>query len=1647
MSRTLWFMTQLGLLVALVALPGCPLFPDDPGTAPALQVLPGAVNIDPAIGRGSFTISNGGGRTLTWEVTENETWFTLTARDDLKQTSDTSTLSGTATNETDTIDILVDVAQLSLGLNQGQIHVTSNGGGHILEVNAEVPGDPLLNVDPTAVDFGTSLNRVEFSISNPGAGRLDWTARVEGGASSWLSLVSSSGSVLPGGAPALVALTADRASLEAGEHTDRVLIESNAGSAVVTAAITVQTLSAEPNDISFGSLLAPATNYVNVTNRGPVAATVLATIPTANAAWLSLSGASIVVPAAGSQYLSVTADPAGLTPGTYQAEVLLSAPDEGFSHTVLVSMEVAQFIVSPTTVDLGDLIVAAQSGITLSNVGTEAVAWDAGTPSPAAPWLGLSAQAGTVAGQGSATLTVSVDPELADIGVNSTTFPINFLGGSEDVTVTFNRLRAAELAVTTDEIFFGTVRDTDEQFLGILHVGDVGQIDWSIDTSGFPAWISLQGALSGTLYAAPTDPSATGVMVAVDRSLAPADDGLSLEHTFEVVGTGDWTGSISITVSMNTPRDSDIGLTGESTDDNGIEQINIEIGVDSETFTIDNYEGSSALTYQIDLDSLPAWITSVTPAQDTIDPGDDRTITVNANRSTLSFEGDQRDIIITSNDPDEPVLVLGVSIQVPKVILIRTLPDSIAFGTDATAVTLKVSNFGDPDTLLDFRVTPSETWLSVFPEGGESRGVDEGVDKDWVPITVSIDRAQLDEGGSSAELEVWATIVEDGEIVRDETIEPVVVDVSALASELSFEVAQPRTRIPSLVRYEILMRNKRFSSITLDDTRLKDFAGNFTIKEKDQAIEISETNQFVKSVEGAKTKTDMLIMLDYSGSMYNTALKVQADGQVDAASADPLQDIYEDAIGRLIEELPDHYRIAIGVFNERGGEGIRIITPPADPDAPDFTSDKADLHARLEQHLTVLDHGATPLLPNIIEAAAILEAEDKDLIAFDNAGQKLLFAVTDGRFTTPPGDLTLTSKELYDRRVRLFGVGWGDQVSAGPLIQIARATGGHLYGTQSEDTGLRTPSGEVIRMPQVSELLGWCVTDPLTDIAGELVLDATFSALDVDDSGGLSLQEALDYTPTVSAAEFDSLDADGNGSLDLEEARGKYRHLTEERFDDLDGDNSGGLSLAESQTILEPLTDDVFLDELDLDADGEVTPQELRVATQCDQSVARDLKSQLVLSYITLNEESSLKVAVELGFNDPNDQNSACLAEQGDITGSFEHSQLNYAAIATNPPLLPAVRIGQIGLMDRGTDDDGNRVIAVRAEYIPRNITALGFDITSPRAFTSEVVPAAEGGMLASWNVNQVGTVYNFTSPYGEPLRFGDYGDLMLLRFPAGTPLPFTLDFEVTSPDAPFTPDGKYFTHPDRIEIGSEALTPATAFPRPQLLGTPEIQSPEVLPSIDLGTGTAAAQVNIWNRGGSHAATGLGLYWELVGVSGSMEYYGSNGLPESQQPDATIFGLVTTSKTPDFFTIVPDRAFNLPGDYEGTFFVAYALNGLGLGSSSEIITVYYSVLPPELFVSIGTANLDPDNRDAQVTIRNDGQSTMDWSMNSTLFPFWLSATQDRGSLGPDAEDTFNLRLINIDQLDPGDYTFDIEVTSAAADAQATISVNVTIPTP
>lgn len=1596
MARTARCLVGLLALVAVSVLPGCPM-------GPVLVVSPQSLHFGSDSALETFRIANEGIGAMSYTVSEDVPWLDVTLSAP-QVGGGKAIIEGSTTTDPVFFDVKIDRSQLAIGESHASIFVTSSGGNATVNVSVSTTGPATLNLSGTALDLGYELDSGSVTVGNVGTSTLIWTATVAQDAP-WLTVNGAgtvTGDVPRGSSPDTLVLAVNRAGLPAGEYTGTVTLATNDVNRQITVVMRVASFVVAPLIIDLGQLNAPLATAVEVSNRGTETINLEFVPSTADGGeWLVVQPDTLALTVGPPQGVQLTVDPTGLPTGNYQGTVTVTDVDTSFTQTISVTMEKVGFVASPLEIDFGSLTDAATRTLTLTNLSQSSTGWNLAIP-PAARWLSADAGGGTLGGGQSLDVALIADPSAVEPDQYETTLTLTHDNGTIQVLVRMSEPRPPALEVSSRNIDFGGT--STSQFLGVIHAGDYGTIDWSISTTGLPAWLTITTSdsrvnvggtsVSGTLTATANNRS-HGLTLRVRRDLAPEGE-VNFSHTLNVVGTGDVDTTIPVQISMTVPPLPEIVIDADQVDEFGVDFVNIPTNEDDGGFLIIN-EGDSQLEWSIDLADQPDWITSVSPNRGVLDPGRSTLVTVLIDREGQSFGSLTHVLNVASNDPVRAVVPVRVETQVPKVILIGTR-GTLAFGSDATTLTLEVANVGDPDTILDFRIVPSKEWVSVFPDTGQSRGTADPI-KDWRAVSVAIDRTQLTDSAASATLTVFAVETVGGTEVPRADVTPVEVPLSAEAASLNIEVSIPRVRIPSLVRYDMLMRNIRFQTIDFTkQTEFENLRQQFRISENETGLELTETGQFVK--DGDKLRTNLLILLDYSNSMVEAA-RVVEDPAISGA-ADPLQAMYESCLIPMIQELPDRFRIAIGVFNERrvvepscpvSFETVRIVKE--DPLAPNFVSDDATLIGRI-QSINVTDHGASEIYPAVIDGVAALLSEDERLISFDETDIRALMCITDGRGTTsstgdaPPVNLILTEvlDALADNRVRFYPLGWGIDVLANPLVQMAQISGGHFYSTRTVRSGAADAFGRVTRLPIASELRGWCAADTLAIDAQ--ILQTGFATWDADANGQMTYVEALAGVASLAERDFARIDLDGNGYLVNNE-------------------------------ILEAID----------------------VLTLCDQSIPRDLQSYVTLGYVTLNEEPSATVEVKLSFDDENDNNSICLPQdQGNISSGFTHGQMPFDFIAGD------VRLGQISVRSDGLQPDNSATLRISADYVPRNVSQIRLRITPIGAPTPSVtlVPATGGGIVGNWNLLASGTVYEISSPDGAPLPYGAYGDLLQVRF-ENVNTEFAVGLAVETPVwSSGNNDSKYFTITDRFEVRTTP-TFAQAFPHPEIRTDPATVVDECPVTVDLGQDNDTAVFEVHNVGGNHQPTGVWLRFLVsLGPDSDFLLLPQNLLDEFPEH-------VFNSTTPYEVTVGLDRTID-PGSYIGSLLFQYDFGSVHVGfEEPRPIYVTYQVRAPQLVVSTNNLDFGTTTTDLPLVVSNGGQSTLDWSINTALLPQWLAVGESSGSLMYDSTpndgtpntdtQTFQVRVFRTG-LTPGNYTADILVQTDDGQQQ-TLTVTMTVP--
>jgi len=880
-------------------------------------------------------------------------------------------------------------------------------------------GDAAIQVIPAAFNLGPATVSDTFAVANAGEGVLIWNV---GPTPSWLSVSPTAGST-PVGGPTTVTMTVDRSGLAPGTYNGNFMIGSNGGNRIISVTIEVAaaplppTLQVTPASLDFGT--SDISENLTVANAGigTVDWQLTETIP-----WLTTSavqGSTGGTPTT----VIVTVDRTGLSPGIYSDNIEFTS--NGGDVTVPVMMTVPGptplLSVSTTVLNFGTNLTVLT--FTIRNTGTGTLDWDI---SESIPWLAAAALSGTTTTE-TETITVTVDRTGLAPNDYSGVLAITSNGGAANVTANMT-VAPAQLVVTPTTLNFGQFGLTK---LIVISNGGTDTVNWSINTATFPAWLSVVSPI-------PTNGSVSSntesVILSVDRT------GLSVGvHTFTFPVTSN-AGNVNVTVNLTVAQVPI--LTVETGFLNNLGQPLAPLGDSATTFTFTiRNTGTGTLNWNINPNTFPSWL-SIAPVAGSNTGAQISNLTVTVSRIGLAPGGYVAAIPITSNGGTR---TLDVTMQVPLRPVIGVSPDNLDFGLTGNSSTFAVANIGDPGTVLNFLILSDRIWLFHSPATGTSIGTASPI-KDFQPINVSIDRSLLESTGATGTFTVYA-LDALGNIRAD--VEPATVTVSVEATPLAFQTPLARIRIPSMVRWSFIMRDIRDVSFVMAPELL---TSAYNIFEDGVAIEEpSETTQVVLLQNSLVTepfsdyrtdlRTKVVLLLDYSGSVAAAATSIGTD----------VQTLYETTAAQFIDNFFDLF-----VNVERGFAQMAIMEYH-DRNAPaslvqDFTDDRATLQAAL-QGISVTDHGASALLPAVESAAGQLVQHDFPLIPFDDADIRAIVMFSDGRLTTPPGEIQDTIDFLVPLKVRVSSIGWGVEVNHEPMARLAAGTGGHYYLSRPDAVG------------------------------------------------------------------------------------------------------------------------------------------------------------------------------------------------------------------------------------------------------------------------------------------------------------------------------------------------------------------------------------------------------------------------------------------------------------------------------------------------------------------------------------------------------------------------------------------------------------------
>ena len=331
------------------------------------------------------------------------------------------------------------------GTYQGNVYLTSPGKTAVL---CDVPvtflvtsaEDPKLSTDTTQLTFslaGTTAQSQSVQVLNLGSGQIDFFVMITGPASAGLTSSIQEGTTQPN-LPATVSITANPSKLPVGTTSASLLIlGTNLQYATIPITITVsptpEQLALSQGGFTFvaapgGGVTPPQTFQVLNAGSGTLNWTAQPST-VSGGSWLSISPDAGTSSSTSLGSVTVSTNPAGLSPGAYYGLVVVSAPgalNSPQQFEVVLNVMAAQQSVGATVAPSGLIFTAPANGVSPSsqtfkitnlNASSASLAVKA-TTADGGDWLTVAPDNGAIAAGAAQTITVQPNTGSLAVGVH-----------------------------------------------------------------------------------------------------------------------------------------------------------------------------------------------------------------------------------------------------------------------------------------------------------------------------------------------------------------------------------------------------------------------------------------------------------------------------------------------------------------------------------------------------------------------------------------------------------------------------------------------------------------------------------------------------------------------------------------------------------------------------------------------------------------------------------------------------------------------------------------------------------------------------------------------------------------------------------------------------------------------------------------------------------------------------------------------------------------------------------------------------------------------------------------------------------------------------------------------------------------------------
>ena len=473
-----------------------------------LSVNPTELNFGPVLTELQVSLMNQSRISSSWSVSipNDATWLTVVPK--------TGEISA---NGDVVLTFRVNRSGLSVGVYQTTVKITADSQELQIPVSMEVSA---IQVSPGEIQFGliSSVSQQDLSVTNLGTGDVSIRIQISEGSTNWLS-VQTSEFTLSSNQKVVVPVVANPEGLVPNDYTGTLNVIDVASGFTLPVAVRMRipALSVSPTDINFGKIRERQTSTFSITNLAPVSWRWTSAIPE-DATWLRLSPANADIAAGETQTVTVEADPIAVRVGAYRGSVTISS--NWGSAVVNVQMEASRapkLVALPTLINFGEL--RSEEVLAIWNDGEDTIAWQIDTTS-FPTWLSITPvnsqgiASGQVKGSQTDLLRVKVDRSLANeaegpsyqhqFSITGNVVESSTASNAVLVQVSMSIPQIPAIVIEAEGLdssglpFINFAFEEIEQEFTIKNNGN-GTLEWQIDSSQLPAWITGINPLQGSL--------------------------------------------------------------------------------------------------------------------------------------------------------------------------------------------------------------------------------------------------------------------------------------------------------------------------------------------------------------------------------------------------------------------------------------------------------------------------------------------------------------------------------------------------------------------------------------------------------------------------------------------------------------------------------------------------------------------------------------------------------------------------------------------------------------------------------------------------------------------------------------------------------------------------------------------------------------------------------------------------------------------------------------------------------------------------------------------------------------------------------------------------------------------------------------------